>query len=53
MLVSMHALLPIHIYVSGFAKRDHLGLCKHVSTGVNTHKIEISRKCRLLHHCNL
>ena len=41
------------IYVSGFAKRDHLGLCKRISTGVNSRKIEISRKCGLLHHYNL
>ena len=41
------------LYVSGFAKRDHLGLCKRVSTGVNMRKIEISCKCGLLHHYNL
>ena len=41
------------LYVSGFAKRDLLGLCKRISTGVNSREIEISRKCGLLHHYNL
>ena len=43
----------VDIYVSGFAKRDLLGLCKRISTGVNSREIEISRKCGLLHHYNL